>query len=81
MLFAKFSPKPIGLCLITGIDEAVLLPTQLPSKKLPMPAISLERIVLIDQCPVGSTRFTGSPTQYIYTFNPPPPNGLQLSGL
>ncbi|MNC44484.1 hypothetical protein D3C75_933900 [compost metagenome] len=32
-------------------------------------------------CPVGSTRFTGSPTQYIYAFNPPPRNGLQLSGL
>lgn len=32
-------------------------------------------------CPVGSTRFTGSPTQYIYEFNPPLPKGLQLSGL
>ena len=32
-------------------------------------------------CPVGSEWFTGSPAQYIYAFNPPPPNGLQLSGL
>jgi hypothetical protein len=32
-------------------------------------------------CPVGSEKFTGSPTQYVYAFNPPRPNGLQLSGL
>ncbi|MNI66280.1 hypothetical protein D3C73_1218330 [compost metagenome] len=32
-------------------------------------------------CPVRSIRFLGSPPQYPYAFNPPSPNGLQLSGL
>ena len=32
-------------------------------------------------CPVGSEKFIGSPSQYVYAFNPPLPNGLQLSGL
>jgi hypothetical protein len=32
-------------------------------------------------CPFGSFRLTGSPAQYAYAFNPPFPNGLQLSAL
>jgi hypothetical protein len=48
-----------------------------PKKNLKTLAAALVRVI----CPVGSELFTGSPTQYIYGFNPPRPNGLQLSGL
>ena len=53
-----------------------------PNKKLnPFFAADFSHGSIQGTCPVGSTRLIGSPTQYIYAFNPPPPNGLQLSGL
>ncbi|MNZ88261.1 hypothetical protein D3C78_1071490 [compost metagenome] len=46
-----------------------------------IPVRAIPEVIFPNICPLGSCLFMGSPAQYAYAFNPPSPNGLQLSEL
>ncbi|MNN19459.1 hypothetical protein D3C81_1327020 [compost metagenome] len=51
-----------------------------PSAVFDTPRTLVISLAISANRPVGSLKFTGSPKQYAYGFNPPRPNGLKLSG-